>query len=322
MARKRKHIWKAGPKSLINLVGVEHALLRKAGSKVLLRFYTAAVVIIGIAIFSIVSVFYLVELMFHNRVAEVLLSILLTALFILMYIFLILTISNNAGGRAVFSISNITRIGFVIFMAAMLSKPFELLIFRKSINLKLEEFREQVKSDHSNKIQLQYSGEMELLGKKLDYYESINETRNFDEQITGLHTKIDRCTSEQKELIRKTIEKVDRADFVIQQLKILHSDHPRTWIFTILVVLLYLLPGYLIFSISMDDSYYPIKDEYERKIISREYGAFLKKYSEIFSSRFGVQTEFYTNYEDPPFNTRRKSPPAYSTSTTFFERFA
>ena len=322
MARERKHIWKAGPKSLINLVGVEHTLLRKAGRKVLLRFYTAALVIIGIAFFSIVSVFYLVELMFHNRVAEVLLSVLLTALFILMYIFLILTISNNAGGRAVFSISNITRTGFVIFMAAMLSKPVELLIFRKSINRKLGEFREQVKSDHSNKIRVQYSREMALLERKLDNYESINGERNFDEQIASLHTKIDRCTREQNELIRKTVEKVERADFVIQQLKILHKDHPWTWIFTLLVVLVYLLPGYLIFSISMDQSYYPIKEEYERKIISREYGVFLKKYSEIFSTRFGIQVEFYTKYEDPPFNTRRKSPPAYSTSTTFFERFA
>lgn len=322
MARERKFIWKAGPKSLISLIGVEHELLRKAGQSVLLRFYTASVIIVGIAILSIVSVFYLVELMFHNSMAEVVLSILLTGLFILMYIFLILTISNNAGRKASFSISNVTRIGFIMFMAAMLSKPVELFIFQKSINMKLEEFRARVESDHSDKIRSQYSAEMALLEKKLDYYESNNLEKSFDDQIAGLQSKINRCMSQQNQLIRKTKEKLRKSDFVIQQMKILHSDHPWTWGFTILVVFLYLLPGYLIFSISMDDSYYPIKEKYEKEIISREYWVFLKKYSEIFSGKFGLNVEYYSKFEDPPFNTRLKSPPLYNTGTAFFERFA
>lgn len=322
MSKAKKFSWIVGPKSLLSLIGAEYELLRKAGGNVMLKFYTASATIVLIAFTSMVSIVYLVELMFHSRIAEVILSILITGLFILMYIFLILTISNNAGRKTIFSIANITRFGFVIFMAMMIAKPLELYIFREPLREELQAYKENSKNDHAGKIKSQFSEEILSCERKLQYYRKNNTGKIFDEDIGRLDSIVATLKAKESKLISAAYAMIDKSDYFIQQLRLLHVNHPSTWGITALLVLVFLLPGYLIFSISRDNTYYPLKEEYEKRIVSREYLAFTNKYTQIFQTRHGIEKVYYTRYEDPPFNTVRKPAPVYEASDAFFERYS
>jgi hypothetical protein len=322
MASARKFSWMVSPKSLTSLIGAEHDLLRKAGLNVLIKFYIASVSILMISFVSVLSIVYIVELMFHSTIAELILSLLITGLFILMYVFLILTISNNINGRAVFSISNITRIGFVVFMAVMISKPIELYFFRLNVHEGLSKYKEHVKAEIVNKIKSRFSQDIFSLETKLQFYHSNNQNHVFDELITKLRGQINTFKEKEAQLVLAAYNEINRADYVIQQLRILHSFRPWTWGITSLLVILFLMPGYLIYSLSRDNTYYSLKEDYEKRIVSSEYQAFCKKYTEIFISKYGIERVFYTKYEDPPFNTKLEQPPEYKSAENFFERYS
>jgi hypothetical protein len=104
--------------------------------------------------------------------------------------------------------------------------------------------------------------------------------------------------------------------------------YPLSYLVCVFVVVLFLFPGYLIYSISKEGKYHRLKWQSERKLIREQYQDFCAAYRKVsvsaFSHQAGVavpEVDFYSVYEDPPFNTKRKPDFTYQAEAEFFDRF-
>ena len=89
----------------------------------------------------------------------------------------------------------------------------------------------------------------------------------------------------------------------------------------LVVVIIFLLPGYIIYSMSRKSNYFRWKKERDDWITSALYTNFLSMYRSIFREKYGLAVEFYSKYDDPPFNTVLKRDHVFDDSTKFHDKY-
>lgn len=333
MATKR-FSWYISRKSLIELIGAEYHVLRSSGSTALPKFYIAGLAIVVILLLSIGSIFYAMELLFHMVHVELLLSSFIAALFIFIYIFLLNTFSKRRPTdkemapaqkrwRGI-NLTDIVRTGFVAFMAFLISKPLEVYIFRHSLEKEVQKHRGSLLSGYKARIDSLNAPEIGKISRSLAFYEkqyAAYPTPIIEEQTNKLKNELARIQSIQQNNFYQAQSRIDKSDFLLFRIQKV-SRKPASWLICLLVTVLFLLPGFLVYSISTDDAYYKNKQARERKLVNIEYKAFERWYTEIFKEYYLLDRSFYTVYNDPPFNTERKKPPVGGSQADFLNKFS
>lgn len=307
------------------MLGADYELMKESGTGVLARFYIAAVVIIGILAISILSIRYAMMMLFHIWEVEVLLSFFLSALYILIYIFLINTFSKRGSKSAdhFFTVSNISRFGFVAFMGFLISKPVEVWFADNEIEQAVATYKTTLCQNYSRRVNDLYVADIDKLKKRQAYYhrqENSFHTGNLAAETGILNREISAIEQKKTETINAACEEISRATFFIYRVKTV-SQHISCWLLCFVLTVLFLLPGYLIYSISGDDRYFTIKKAKEESFILSQYQAFQEEYSKLFQQRYGMNIRHYSNYADPPFNTRKKGDNNYRPQADFFKRY-
>ena len=333
MTRRNRFTWMVSPKSFISLLGAEYELMRQAGGTVLLRFYLASVTILAIAVISFLSVAYAIELLFHSVLVELFLSVFLSLLFLVMYIFLINTFTKQSfvkgdhtpetlKAKKHWNLSNLSRIGFVVFMGFILSKPVEIFCFRKLLEEDLIHYKEQMIQVHAAKVNTLFARDEKKLTGDKQRYAALDRDSLFKKDIERLTMALDSVGEKKMTLIATANDRIEKSSFFIFRVRQTTSNYWASWIICLLLIALYLLPGYLIYSISRDDEYFRMKSSKERAKVEKAFQAFAEKYAMTFREKFGHTTRYYSVYLDPPFNTVRKPDLQYKPSEDFFSKYA
>jgi hypothetical protein len=320
-----------GLKKMVSLLGADYDIMSRTGNKVQAQFYSSAIIIIVIFIVSCFSIGYAVHLLFHSWIIVIILSTFLSSLFVCIYIFLLHTfakkqlgkdVTKKTFGSSLLNASNFLRTGFIVFIAFIIAKPLEVCLFQSSLSADVQHYKETVKAQHYQVVDNLFQSEIDHAEKRrlrIEQLQSNSESTN-DEQAV-LARKIDSLDLIRQSLIIVTEQAINHADFFIYQVKTVMIKYRLSYLVCAIIIILFLLPGYLIYTLSEDDEYYDLKKRIETAIVLRDYHQLLKTYSARFDAPYGVQVEMYTVYEDPPFNTKRKSTPLYQSQSAFFERF-
>jgi Domain of unknown function (DUF4407) len=318
MSRHNQFSWMVKPRGFIKLLGGEYDLMQKAGGTVLFKFYLSSVIILVIAGISLASIAYAIELLFHVVMVEILLSTFLTSLFVLLFIFIVNTFTKDARQRTLFNASNITRLGFVMFIGFIISKPIEAFLYRNRIKADIENYKQQLIKDHALKIDQLFDHDLTRLTAEKVKYEGLGLTGDIskiDQQVASIGQK-------KKELASTSAFRIEQGAYFIYRIKVIAGKYPGAWLISLFIVTLFLLPVYLIYSISSDEEYFKRKHAQEKKMVEIAYHAFIQKYSEIFLTLYNAKLYFYSKYEDPPFNTILKKPPVCKSANDFHDRYA
>jgi NADH:ubiquinone oxidoreductase subunit 5 (subunit L)/multisubunit Na+/H+ antiporter MnhA subunit len=329
---KKHSSWMISPKSFIRAMGADYELMHQAGGTVLIKFYIASITIFLIAIISFLSIKYAVAQLFHSTLMEILLSVFLSLLFVLMYIFLINTftkqnlqddkpLKQHYERKDLLTFSNISRTVFVVIMGFIISKPIEVFLYKDKLTEKIEIYRAGIITNHDKKITILYSQDIEKLNKKKQILEQLNSDKSLNNEIMGVDLQLQTIEADKKDLIARAIKTINKSSFFTYQIQQTSNSYILSWAICLGIILFFLLPGYLIYSISRDDDYFSIKRNRDRSIIQIEYQAFLEKYRQIFRQKFGYEVDFYTVYLDPPFEKNRKPKYEYKTSKDFFTKY-
>lgn len=321
MSRHNKFSWMIKPKGFIKLVGGEYDLMHKAGGTVLFKFYLSSVIIILIACISFASIAYAIEMLFHSFVVEILLSTFLSLLFVLLFIFIVNTFTKEARQRKFLNPSNVTRLGFVMFIGFIISQPIQAFLFHDATEAIIQEHKAQTIQLHNLKIDQLFAYDLDKLAHEKAKYLALNRNRGFESEISQVDQQVALIEKKKKCLTSTSAFRIEQGAFFIFRIKAIATRYPAAWMVSLFIVLLFLAPVYLIYSISSDEAYYLKKSAQEKKMIEVAYKAFTQKYSEIFHKRYDVGLEFYSKFEDPPFNTRLKQPPVCKTADDFHERY-
>ncbi len=331
------------PKRFISLLGAEYELMRKAGGKVLSKFYLASLGIFIISIITFLSVRYAIELLFHITIVEIVLSVFISALFLILYIFLINTFSKKKPiekveltpelnqtepvkntwykQKGLWTLTNISRTGFILFMAFILSKPIEIFFLRNILNDKVEVYKKGLIQEHTKKIEELFAEEEVKLKNEIASKELLNAYHATDAEILRLTQSLDSIQLKKKVLINNAESRINLNSFFIYRTRLSVSKFPLSWLIWAIVTVIFLFPGYLIYSIGHEEEYYRLKSAMENNMILHAWSLFNEQYTDLFKRKYGYETSFFSLYEDPPFNTKRKSTPSHLQTDDFFSKY-
>ena len=321
MARK----YRKGPKSLTELIGADYDILRQSGSSVVRTFYWAAFTLVVISVLTFLSVREAMNMLFHSIEVELLFSLFFSGLFLLMYVFLLNTFSNPSLDKRgnLLSASNVTRITFVVFMAFMISKPLEVRLLNSYITIETEQYKSQLLSNYKQRLDMLVEKDVVRFHKRKNYLRTQQQLRSSNaitQEIHEIDESLVNIESKNERHFTLANEKIAKSDFFIFKIKSV-THHALGWFAFLGILVLFLLPGYLVYSIAEDDSYYMHKKEQENNIVLRHYKEFLLRYSRVFSQKYGRSISYYSVFADAPYNTKRKSDNKYNSQKDFLDRF-
>jgi hypothetical protein len=317
--------WLVRQKSFISMVGAEYELVKRSGSAVLGKFYISAVTILVILLVTLVSMFYAMELLFHKWYVEIGLAVFFSLLFGFIYIFLLNTFTKEAfhTGNKYFNISNFSRIGFVMFMAFIIAKPLEIYFMEGRMAQRVAAYKSELLSGYAKKVAQVYRQDLHVLAKYLESYQAQYHqfpTATLSESIKKTTAEIHRLQEKKQALVDKAQAKLDASSFFLYKVQTV-VRFPLSWLICLTVVAVFLVPGFLFYSISGNDAYYKMKKSLENGLVVEEYGNFCNAYRGLFLSKYGLDRSFYSGFEDPPFNKKRKPLPTYNAQADFLKRY-
>ncbi|MET0464075.1 MAG: DUF4407 domain-containing protein [Chitinophagaceae bacterium] len=324
MPDKKHPGWLIRPGILTQLIGGDYPLLMKSSRSVLLKHYLAAVCLLLVTVISIVSIFYGVDLLFHVWYIEVFLSVFIALLFGCIYIFLLNTFSKSVKpkGKANWNSSNVVRFGFVLFMAFLISKPIEVWLFQPALKLPVEKYKRVLLKKYDRKLDSLFIRDQEKLQnavEKLEKQQLLFRSAGTEVQLTALMAEINELRSRKDSYLQVAKNRIGQSSYLLYQIQLISTTW-QSWAICLLMTVLFILPAYLIYSISGNDVYYRMKKDREQRLVLHQYEVFISRYQQLFLEKWNINTAVYTNFIDPPFNTKKKGLPAAVGQAEFLNR--
>jgi hypothetical protein len=319
MSKNSQPSWMISPNNFVSLLGAEYHLVRDTG--VLKRFYISALLIVIILLLTWAGIYYALDLLFHSLTVEITLTIFFCLLFFCIYIFLLNTFAKeNRGQKGIFNISNIIRMGFVSFMGFLIAQPLVILLYASTLSPSVKNYKQKILNEHTIKIDgLMRDDLADLVNEQLFY--SVQKKRfgtsAYDIELVKIANRI--AILQQKTIILKQTaqQTIEHSSFFLFRVEKVNREHSMSWFLTLLIILLFLMPGYLIYSISSQHEYYISKKAREKELVTVAYGQFTMRYKTMFHGKVAI----FSRYEDPPFNKIRKQAPVSASITDFLQKY-
>ena len=293
-------------KILSNFLGLDHFFFKETDSDVI---YKITLIIFVIFIISSIGLIYGFNLAFENLIASVFISLFIV-LFIYNFYRLIFSIIE---GELDYKSNTMDIYKFIvkrslvlILLSVFISKSFQAYIFDGIVENKLIEYKQKLIFDYDKSLDKIYGKDIESV--ILSYEKAIE----YD-KITGDDNKIlyELERNSKIDSIQNIIEKerseinlaISESNFFITRISIVSGKMPYSWIITILIVSLFLLPIYLFITHPVFRKYDVLSREVNNRIILDHYEFFKRRYNDLMKESTGMNIEFVEKFQDPPFNT-------------------
>ena len=296
-------------KFLVNICGFDPIILKKddIADLTFRRFASGFFLVIILSFLSTMIIFINTV---ENIIASILLATFFTLIIINLYRLIIVTSSPNnlkiqkenfqdlIGHYIVKSI-----LLFMIFI--IISEPLETLIFKKNVNYHLDEYKEILVDNFKYKLESISDYEIEKLiydnQSLIDFNKRNNiEVDSFNQK--KLDEKIISILEKNESEVLEIETKIDSSNFFFQQIKIVNSMVPQSYLLSILIFMVVLFPVYLIMYDENFRKYFVVEENSNNFIITNNWKKYSKEQEELFLKRTGKKLVRQNLYQDPPFN--------------------
>jgi len=223
------------------------------------------------------------------------------------------------------------RFIYLGFILLLVSKPLELCLWQHQIALDLVKFRAkqvqlfktqnlsfvnkeidklQIDIQHLGRFIVQSQSQAENRGdtlkQELKPELALSSVETLVKVKKAKEIALQELKAKKAIYIKKFWKANQESNYLIQRVRILHSNYPATWGITVFLGLLLFFPfAYRV--INVNKHVYPIKcDSLDYNLVLRSYHNFKQVYARVFLHIFSKKIAFYEGYLDPPFNTLRK----------------
>jgi hypothetical protein len=304
---------------IVSFIGIDYNLLKKSGEDNIAKFYLSGFLVLVIFALSFFSVFYAFDLMFHRWYAEFLLATFFSLTFLTIYLLLIQTFSKETLPASYkvtfFSTSNITRICFVFMISFLMAQPLKIFLLSDELDSDITNYKNDLYNNFLTRTNQLYQKDLRKLNQEKLRYIQLSDAAaidKLDERMADIHTVMQTDQEEAQ-------GEIDHSDFFLKRIAFA-GKYPQSWFICLMVMFIFGLPVYLIYSISDNSKYYTEKRNHDHELVWRKYQEFKLHYSGIFQTRYRVNVEFTELYEDPPFNRVKKPEPTYLKTADLTEK--
>lgn len=293
-------------KFLCTLSGDDYAIISRCERELQNRFVWIGVFVLAIFVLCFVSSYFTFTMLFQDQVVGLPVSIFFSLMVTNIYLLLLYTLSKNVlphpKNKGAKVISTGLRLMFICFIAIVVSKPIEILIFAAPLATEIASYKQEQLAKYKTITSGYFENERKQLQETIDKQKAF--AGDFDKPEIEKNEMLLKFKEEQKKVLMNEMENlVEHSNYYIQSIVILNRKYPICWLITLACMIIFLLPASLKNFLAEASAYYRSKKDIETKLILEEYAEFKSIYSRIFQEKYGTSVSFRELYADAPFNT-------------------
>ena len=292
------------------LFGFDRTLFKidKGNLGIVLSFTLFYLFLLSLSLYAFFHAMYLVT---DNLYISVLISLFFSFLLHNMYR-LILATSLKGNGlkskRQLFTYISVK--GFlIIVLSIFISKSICTDVFESDIKSELHKHKADIISKYKKNLDANFAYEIEDLKKSYEDEKVFNrlmgQANNIEDEVM-LKTELTRIEEKKQNKMNVVNASVKKSNFFMKKLRIV-SSKAKHWFFTLISIIFFLIPLYIYNSSSFFLSYQNSLLDNNRTLILSEYNGYKSTFVKLLSAKSGKQISINERYEDPPFNTIRKT---------------
>lgn len=291
------------------LTGDDINVIGKCSAKTKSKFTIIGILVAFIFALCFFSSYFAFSQLFRNNYVGVPTGIFFALMITNIYLFLLYTLSKTGfpyiPNKTARYISTTIRVIFIIFIALIVSKPIESLVFSESLKIELESFKTNKLDKYRNSTNDFFEYEIKIIKDLISQKRLLNNVID-DSQEKYYENLILSKEMERDHLIGSMEKLVNGSEYYIQGIILLNYKFPFSWILTTFVISIFLVPVHLKIFIHKDSIFYKTKHYTESHLVRYEYEKFKEKYSKLYKAMYDINVQYTEHYVDPPFNTKRK----------------
>ena len=278
---------------LYTVSGDDYGIIIKCDKLIQHRFIFIGIFVTAIFLLCFFSLYWTIDSLFHNNIIGTAVSIFISWMIVNIYLLLLYTLSKNLlphkKSNKEFNASILIRLIFIVFIAIIISKPLEVIMFsniaNQNINLKLdlEDYKQNELKKYNESISSHYNSEIEKLNESIKQNLNLHSTPDID-FIKLNQNKIILLEEEKKAYSNKMTKLLYQSNYFVRSIIILNTKYKFCWIITLLIIFIFLFPAYLKNTLPDDSEFYKQKKYIENKIIQEEYSLFKASYIELINA--------------------------------------
>lgn len=297
-------------KWLIYLVGLDYAFVR--ADRRLLNIFC------GLIILTVSLTFFGFWYAILNTTQNVFLSLIISIFFGFFLINIYRLVFSISEGELNKYDSGFNMILFVlkrglliIALSVFISKSLEVYVFKSALEPYFDNYKKEFKQDFNRTLDL--ISNKERIAIEEEFYRKIYDDKLFNKYSIDQ----EEIYREEKELSLAKIEeqidkknqivntKIQESNFFVTKIRLISEKLPEAWLFTLLVVSLFLSPIIFYLLSPVFKSYDDKISQVNSQLIAEEYANFKMHYERLMHESTGKKIEFVENFIDPPFNQIR-----------------
>lgn len=295
-------------KLLCTFSGDDYSIIEKCSRNLKYRFAIIGLFVINIIFLCFISSYITFTLLFQNKVIGITVAIFFSWMISNIYLLLLYTLTKNVlphikNDRARLSSVGI-RLIFICFIAVIVSKPVETILFSKQLEKEISDYKKQQIEKYNNITNKFFENQVKDFNKIITDKSKLRDGSN-DLLIKHYKSKILEKENERDRLILEMQYLIDNSNYFTHSILIINRKYPLCWLITFICTLIFLIPAYLKNLLREQSNFYSLKKEIESKLIAEEYISFKERYKTILLNQYGVDKSYCESYYDAPFNTKR-----------------
>ena len=188
------------------------------------------------------------------------------------------------------------RVIFICFIAIIVSKPIETILFSIPLESEILSYKHEQIDKYRKSTTEYYDAETKNL--KLIIEKQKNHYKNDEtSQISNYEKLLEKKELQKEELISSMVTLISNSNYYIHSIVILNTKYKSCWFITFFTIFVFLFPSYLKNFLGENSSYYEKKREIENRLVMEEYDIFKKRYKEIFINRIIREIQYPKRYE-------------------------
>ena len=193
----------------------------------------------------------------------------------------------------------------IIVLSIFISKSICTDVFENDIKRELRTYKSEIISNYKENLDLNFSYEMADLKKSYQDKKEFNKLMdipNSAEDEVVFKTKLIKIEQKKQSEMDLVYKAVNNSNFFMKKIRIV-SVQPKHWFFTLLSVMIFLVPIYIYNRSAFFLKYQNALLSNNKKLILNEYEIYKSTYINLLSSETNQEIIINERYEDPPFNT-------------------
>jgi len=294
---------------LCTFSGDDYSIISQSDRTIQNRFKAIGGFVTVIFALCFISCYFTFTKLFQNYFIGIPIGVFFSYMITNIYLLLLYTLSKNSfpcktdKAAQLFSIS--IRVIFICFIAIIVSKPIETILFSMPLESEIESYKQEQIDKYRKSTAEYYDAETKNL-KLIIEKQKILYTNGETSQISNYEKLLQKKELQKDELITSMIQLVSNSNYYIQSIVILNTKYRTCWLITLFTMFIFLFPAYLKNFLGEQSFYYETKRTIENRLVKEEYASFKARYNLLFQEHLNKNIQFSEPFIDAPFNTIRK----------------